>query len=187
MFEKRMEEKKPIHLHEFLYPLMQGYDSVAMDVDMELGGNDQTFNMLAGRDLMKAMRGKEKFVMTMKLLADPTGVKMGKTAGNMITFDDAPEEMFGKVMRWPDTMIAVGMELCTDLSMDEVHAVARALETGEGNPRDMKMRLAHALVSLYTGVDAARAAEEHFVRTIQRGEIGKDVRVVQLSTVPCDL
>ncbi|MFA6355172.1 MAG: tyrosine--tRNA ligase, partial [Candidatus Paceibacterota bacterium] len=90
MFKKRVEEEKPIYLHEFMYPLMQGYDSVAMKVDGEIGGNDQTFNMLCGRDLMKTISGKEKFVITMKLLEDNSGKKMGKTEGNMIALSDTP-------------------------------------------------------------------------------------------------
>src|SRR3989339_591169 len=113
MFEKRQEENKPIYLHEFLYPVMQAYDSVAMEVDGEVGGNDQTFNMLAGRDLMKDLQGKEKFVLTMKLLVDSTGKKMGKSEGNMIALADKPEDMFGKVMSWTDEMILKGFELCT--------------------------------------------------------------------------
>ncbi|MCR4314043.1 MAG: tyrosine--tRNA ligase, partial [Candidatus Uhrbacteria bacterium] len=104
MFKKRMQEGKDVYMHEFLYPLMQGYDSVAMDVDGEVGGNDQTFNMLAGRDLMKAMQGKEKFVIAGKLLADPTGKKMGKSEGNMITLGDSSDDMFGKIMSWTDGM-----------------------------------------------------------------------------------
>ncbi len=115
MFEKRLKEGKPVYLHEFLYPLMQGYDSVAMDVDMEIGGNDQTFNMLAGRTLLREMKGKEKFVITMQLLTDTSGKKMGKSEGNMLTFDDAPEEMYGKVMSWTDGMILPGFRLCTDV------------------------------------------------------------------------
>ena len=98
MFRKRMDEGKPIYIHEFMYPLMQGYDSVAMDVDGEVGGNDQTFNMLVGRDLQKDIVGKEKFVIPMKLLVDSSGAKMGKTTGNMLSFLDSADEKFGKVM-----------------------------------------------------------------------------------------
>ena len=105
MFEKRIQEGKPIYIHEFMYPLMQGYDCVHMDVDMEIGGNDQTFNMLVGRDLMKAIKGKEKFVLTINLLTDPTGKKMGKTEGNMVMLTDSADNMFGKIMSVPDEMI----------------------------------------------------------------------------------
>ncbi len=127
MFEERIKAGKPIFIHEFLYPLMQGYDSVAMDVDGEVGGNDQTFNMLVGRDLMKAMKNKEKFVLTMKLLADPTGKKMGKSEGNMIALNDPPEEMFGKVMSWSDGMIIDGFELCTHAEIPAKKTVEKQL------------------------------------------------------------
>jgi tyrosyl-tRNA synthetase len=114
MFVNRMKEEKPIYIHEFMYPLMQGYDSVAMDVDGEVGGNDQLFNMLAGRTLLKTIKGKEKFVITMKLLADANGKKMGKSEGNMIALSDDPKDIYGKVMSWTDGMIVSGFELCTD-------------------------------------------------------------------------
>ncbi len=165
---------KPIYLHEFFYPLMQGYDSVAMDVDMEIGGNDQTFNMLVGRDMMKR-RGKEKFVMTMKLLADPTGKKMGKTEGNMITLEDAPEEMYGKVMAWGDGMIIGGFALCTDVPMEEVQAVEKELKRGKTNPRDVKMRLAREIVALYHGAAEAKKAEATFVQTFQKHETPTEI------------
>ena len=96
MFDKRIKEGKPVYLHEFLYPLMQGYDSVAMDVDMEIGGSDQTFNMLAGRTLMRQMKQKEKFVITTKLLTNDEGKKMSKSEGGFIALEDAPEDMYGK-------------------------------------------------------------------------------------------
>src|SRR6185369_3073723 len=105
MFARRIEEEKPIYIHEFMYPLMQGYDSVAMDVDGEIGGNDQTFNMLTGRDLLKSLKNKEKFVIAIKLLTDPTGKKMGKTENNMDALNQTPEDMFGRVMSWSDGLI----------------------------------------------------------------------------------
>ena len=150
MFKKRIEEEKPIHLHEFLYPLMQGYDSVAMDVDMEVGGNDQTFNMLAGRTLMKEMKNKDKFVLASKLLVDPTGKKMGKSEGNMITLGDDPNDMYGKVMSWTDGMIVSGFELCTNVPMDEVQEIATAIDDGE-NPIVFKHRLAQEVVRTFVG------------------------------------
>lgn len=180
MFRKREEEGKDIHLNELLYPLFQGYDSVAMDVDVEIGGNDQTFNMLIGRDMMKH-RGKEKFVMTIKLLVDPSGKKMGKTEGNMITLDDAPEEMYGKVMAWGDGMIVGGFELCTDVSMEEVHAIAQQLRREEVNPRDVKMQLAREIVTLYHGAAAAKKAEAAFVATFQKHETPDEVVSCKLS------
>ncbi len=167
MFEKRIEEGKPIYIHEFMYPLMQGYDSVAMNVDLEIGGSDQTFNMLAGRDLLKEFKNKEKFVLTLKLLTDPTGKKMGKTEGNMITLDDTAEEMFGKVMSWPDQMIALGFEICTDELMAEIEEMTKKMKEG-ANPRDFKMKLAVDIVQIYKGEMAALAAKESFIKIFQK-------------------
>ena len=169
MFQQRLKEGKTIGLHEFLYPLMQGYDSVAMDVNGEIGGNDQTFNMLVGRDLMKSMRGKEKFVLANKLLVDTTGKKMGKSEGNMITLDDSAEEMFGKVMSWTDGMIVSGFELCTREPMNVVAAMEKRLADGE-NPRDLKLELAAAIVEIYHGEKAAGEAHENFINTFSKKE-----------------
>jgi tyrosyl-tRNA synthetase len=180
MFENRLKEGKPIHLHEFLYPLMQGYDCVAMNVDGEVGGNDQTFNMLAGRDLMKAMRGKEKFVITDKLLADPTGKKMGKSEGNMITLSDSSDEMFGKVMSWTDGMIVGGFELLTDVPTEEVVAISKTLIREEANPRDVKARLAREIVGFYHGEKEAQAASDRFDQLFQKKETPDEVAEVRV-------
>lgn len=166
MFEKRLKEGKPIHLHEFLYPLMQAYDSVVMDVDGEIGGNDQTFNMLAGRDLMKGLKGKEKFVITMKLLTDPTGKKMGKSEGNMITLMDSADEMFGKVMSWTDEMIADGLEIITDLGEIEIKEVLVI-----PNPRDQKARLAFEVVKNFHSAEAAETARDNFDKMFRDKEL----------------
>jgi len=163
MFEKRHAEGKPIFLHEFLYPLLQGYDSVAMNVDGEVGGNDQTFNMLVGRDLQKIYNKKEKFVLTTKLLVDTSGKKMGKSEGNMVALSDAPEDMFGKVMSWSDDMIGKGFELCTTLPMTEAELI---LQSG-ANPRDAKLRLAFAVVKTFWGEEQAEKAQDHFMAVFQ--------------------
>ena len=173
MFEKRMSEGKPVYLHEFLYPLMQGYDSVAMDVDGEIGGNDQTFNMLAGRDLAKSMSGKDKFVVTTKLLVDQDGKKMGKTEGNMVSLDQTPSDMFGKVMSWPDELIPTGFELLTDVSMDEVKTLGRGLREGS-NARDAKAKLAEEIVASIYGKGKAGEAREQFFSTFKEGAIPED-------------
>jgi len=175
MFQERVKQDKPIFLHEFLYPLAQAIDSVAMDVDMEVGGNDQTFNMLCGRDLLKATKNKEKFVLTLKLLVDDAGKKMGKTEGNMVNLDETPENMYGKVMSWPDGVIVAGLELCTKLPMVEVEAARQALKAGT-NPRDLKMKLAFEITKLVHGKKKGEAAQEHFVRTIQKKEAPTEVR-----------
>ncbi len=171
MFQNRLKEAKPIHLHEFLYPLMQGYDCVAMDVDGEVGGNDQTFNMLAGRDLMKAMKGKEKFVIADKLLADPTGKKMGKSEGNMITLGDSSDEMFGKIMSWTDGMIVSGFEI---LTMEDCAAIQKELDGGV-NPRELKARLARTIVAQYFDEAEAQTASERFDQLFQKKEMPDEI------------
>ncbi|MCX6780085.1 MAG: tyrosine--tRNA ligase [Candidatus Magasanikbacteria bacterium] len=167
MFEKRKEENKPIFLHEFLYPVMQAYDSVAMDVDGEVGGNDQTFNMLAGRDLMKDLKNKEKFVLTTKLLVDSAGKKMGKSEGNMIALSDAPEDMFGKVMSWNDNMIINGMYLCTQLPVASIKLWEERLKNGE-NPYEAKFFLALGITKAFKGEEAGEKAKEYFLNTFSK-------------------
>lgn len=168
MFQERLKIDRPIYLHEFFYPLMQAYDSVEMDVDLELGGNDQTFNMLAGRTLMKAMKGKEKFVLTTKLLSDPTGKKMGKSEGNMITLADEPKDIYGKVMSWSDEMILPAFEILTDLPMAEIKEIENEMKAG-ANPKKYKMLLAYKVVEIYCGKENAISAEESFKQVFQEG------------------
>lgn len=181
MFQERMKAGKPIHLHEFMYPVLQAYDSVAMDVDGEIGGNDQTFNMLAGRTLMKSMSKKEKFVITMKLLTDTTGTKMGKTEGNMLTLKDSPKDMFGKVMSWTDDMIVNGFELCTRVPMTEIIQISKDLKTGK-NPRDFKFALAEKIVALYYDDKKAKQAGEEFINMFQKGGRPDDIKTYTIQT-----
>jgi len=170
MFQERMKENRDIYLNEFMYPLMQGYDSVVMDVDGEIGGNDQVYNMLVGRDLLKKIKNKEKFVIGTKLLVDPVGVKMGKTTGNMITMKDDATEIFGKVMSWPDTMILVGFELCTDVSLVEIEKIKQEILAGV-NPRDLKIRLAKEIITIYHSREEADKAEQNFIKTFKEGGV----------------
>lgn len=169
---------KPIYIHEFLYPLMQGYDSVAMEVDGEVGGNDQTFNMLAGRTLLKEMRQKEKFVLTTKLLVDDTGKKMSKTEGNMIALSDTPEDMFGKVMRWSDGMIKNGFDLCTKLADAEVEKIIKQ----NSNPRDQKLRLAYEITKTFLGEAAAQKGQHAFASVIQHKEKPDEIPEIKPSS-----
>lgn len=180
MFAKRLAEGKPVHLHEFLYPLMQGYDSVAMDVDLEIGGNDQTFNMLAGRDLQRSLKNREKFVLACKLLTDTSGKKMGKTEGNMITLADTPVDMFGKVMSWTDGMIIPGFELCTDVLMHEIREMAAIISAGE-NPMPYKLALAKEIVANLVSVQDAEEAAAHFSTVHQKQEIPQDIPEISLT------
>ncbi len=187
MFQERLKDKKPIFLHEFLYPLAQGYDSVAMDVDLEVGGKDQTFNMLIGRDLMKAMKKKEKCVMALKLLADPSGKKMGKSEGNAVNLDASPGEMYGKIMAWPDDFISVGLELCTDLSMKEVRDISLSLQEKKMNPREAKAMLAREIVTLCHSKSAAQTAEDEFNRVFRQKEVPSEVPQIHLPETSLDI
>lgn len=170
MFQKRMTEGKELYLNEFMYPLMQAYDSVAMDIDLEIGGNDQMFNMLAGRTLLRKMKNKEKFVVTTKLLADPSGHKMGKTEGNMIALTDSAADMFGKVMSWTDGMIVPALEIITDVPMAMVKDVESKLKDVSLNPRDAKLDLAYEVVKMYLGDGQAKSGREHFKKVVQDKE-----------------
>lgn len=174
MFEKRIEEGKPIHLHEFFYPLMQGFDSVHLDVDMEIGGNDQTFNMLAGRTLQKAYGKKNKLVMTMKLLADEQGNKMSKSEGNFIALTDDANEMFGKIMSWSDEMITNAFEILTDVPLEEIAAMREAMQKGE-NPRDYKIKLGYEVVRIYKNEADANVARDNFIKVFSEGAKPVDI------------
>jgi len=164
MFVERKKQGKPVYVSELLYPMLQGYDSVALDVDLEIGGNDQLFNMLAGRDLLKKIKNKEKFVLTTKLLVDPTGKKMGKTEGNMATLIDSPSEIFGQIMSWPDTLTPLGFEILTRLPTD-IYREALA-----GHPKEAKLLLAKEVVKIIKGEAAAEQAHQDFENTFAGGE-----------------
>jgi len=164
MFQKRIKAGLPISVHEFLYPLFQGYDSVALQVDVEVGGTDQTFNMLIGRELVKRYLDKEKFVITTKLLINPkTGKKlMSKSEGNYIALQDQPCDMYGKVMALPDEVIFECFYLCTTLPRKEIEEIKKltALEA--------KKKLAFELVKLYHSYEAAKSAQKEFELTFQK-------------------
>jgi len=167
MFQERIKKKRPIYLHEFLYPLTQAYDSVAMEVDLQVGGNDQIFNMLCGRSLMKSLKNKEKLVLADKMLDDPSGKKMGKTEGNMVNLDTLPNEMFGQIMAWPDGMIGLALELCTNMPMAEVNQIKEQIKQDKINPRDAKARLAREIVTIHHSKPAAIKAEKEFNRVFK--------------------
>jgi len=171
MFQERIKDNKPVSLREFLYPIMQGYDSVAMNVDMEIGGVDQTFNMLVGRDLVKIYKNKEKFVLTTKLLINSKTNKkiMNKSEGSLVALDDSPKEMYGKIMALPDEVILTCFELCTDLSSEEIQEIKSCIKTGE-NPRNIKARLASEIVSIYHDKKTANEAEKEFNKIFKEGK-----------------
>jgi len=170
MFQKRLAEQKPIYLHEFFYPLAQAYDSVAMNVDMEIGGNDQTFNMLCGRSLVRELNHKEKFVLALKLLTDPSGKKMGKTEGNIISLDATPDDMYGQVMAWPDTIIVNAFELCTNISEEQLADIKKGL-LGGMNPKEAKSHLAFLITELNYDTQKATAAQNRFEKVFSQKDL----------------
>jgi len=171
MFDKRMKEGKPIYLHEFLYPLMQGYDSVAMDVDVEMCGTDQIFNSLAGRTLMQKLKKKEKFVIANHLIADEvTGQLMSKSNGTGVFLDLEPHDLFGAVMAQSDGMIRPLALGCTRLSLTGIEEMITM-----DNPRDAKVKLAFEITKLFHGESAAQKAREYFINTFSKKEIPEDV------------
>ena len=171
MFDKRLKEGKPIHLHEFMYPLMQGYDSVAMEVDVELCGTDQIFNALAGRTLLRKLKQKEKFVVAVTLMENPkTGELMSKSRGTGVFLDSSANDMYGQIMSQPDEMMEVLFVNVTDLDLDEINELIKS-----ENPRDAKMKLAFEIVKKMKGEEKAKEAEENFKTQFQKNEIPENI------------
>ncbi|MGZ4032364.1 MAG: tyrosine--tRNA ligase [Tumebacillaceae bacterium] len=180
-FKKRYETNQPIALHEFMYPLMQGYDSVAMQCDVELGGNDQKFNVLMGRQLQKDAVQEQQVVITMPLLEGTDGVKkMGKSAGNYIGVNESPNEQYGKTMSIPDHLIVKYYELVTTISNEELDKIRQGLEDGSMNPRDAKGQLARTIVTMYHGEEAGREAEEYFKTVFSKNALPDDIPEFEL-------
>lgn len=180
-FSERYRAGKSISLVEFLYPLMQGYDSVAVQADVEMGGTDQTFNLLVGRDIQRAHGQAPQVVFTMPLLTGTDGVrKMSKSFGNHIGLTEPPEEQFGKVMSIPDELIGSWLRLCTLVEPADADAVERGLADDSLHPAEQKRRLAREIVALYNGEEAARDAEERFDRVHKKREIPEDVEEVEI-------
>ncbi len=182
-FEKRFRSEQPISLHEFFYPLMQGYDSVAMETDIELGGTDQKFNLLMGRQLQKEFGQEQQVAITMPIIEGLDGVqKMSKSLNNYIGVSEEPNEIYGKTMSIPDELMLKYFELATDLPEDEIQRLETSLNNGEVHPRDVKMKLARKFVSMFHGERAAQEAEEHFKTVFQKREMPEDIPEEQLST-----
>lgn len=175
-FHKRYTEGRAIGVHEFMYPLMQGYDSVALHADIEFGGTDQTFNVLMGRHLQQEFGQEPQVVITMPILEGLDGVqKMSKSLGNYIGISEAPEEMYGKAMSISDELMMRYFMLVTDMSIEEQEALEKALADGTAHPRDTKMKLAHTIVRLYHGEEAADRAQAHFVQIFQKHALPTDI------------
>lgn len=183
MFEKRMQAEKPIYLHEFLYPLMQGYDSVAMEVDVELCGTDQIFNALVGRTLLKKLKNKDKFVVAVNLMENPkTGELMSKSRGTGIFLDFSATDMYGSIMSQPDEMTEVFLINNTRVSLDDI----KKLRTELG-PKEFKMRAAYEVVKIFKGKNEAERAQADFVVKFQKKEVPVDMPVVNLNSDSLDL
>lgn len=181
-FTKRFKECLPISIHEFFYPLMQGYDSVALRADVELGGTDQRFNLLMGRTLQKEYGQEPQVALMMPILEGLDGVhKMSKSLGNYIGIDEPPREMYGKTMSLPDEMMLRYYELVTAVSLEELRAIEAGLKNGDMHPRDIKMRLAREIVAQYHGHEAAYAAEEEFKRIFQQKDLPDELPDFQMS------
>jgi tyrosyl-tRNA synthetase len=175
MFQKRIKEQKPIHLHEFLYPLMQGYDSVAMDVDVEVCGTDQIFNALTGRTLLKKLKNKNKYVVAVTLMENPkTGELMSKSKGTGVFLDVSSDDMYGQVMSQPDEMIRILFVNNTYLSLDEI---ARIMTLP--NPKDSKLRLAFEITKIFHGEEKAHKAEENFTNTFKDGGVPENIDEIE--------
>jgi tyrosyl-tRNA synthetase len=170
MFRRRLAEGKPLGVHELLYPALQGYDSVAIvpgGIDIEIGGSDQIFNMLVGSDMVRRHHGKTKHVIGGALLVDPSGRKIGKTEGNMVTMNDPPAAMFHKIMLWGDNITPHALELCTDMPMEDIAQIQRDLDSGALSGPEGKKILARTIVAELHGADAVSAAERQYDQLAQ--------------------
>lgn len=181
MFQDRIKANAPISVHEFMYPLMQGYDSVALKADVEIGGTDQTFNLLAGRTLQKAYDQRPQDIITVPILEGTDGkMKMGKTTNNYIGVNEEPNMMYGKIMSIPDEMILKYFELATSTPNDEIKEMEKALKEGE-NPMNLKKKLAREIVTIYHNAQKADAAGLEFTSIFRNKEIPEDIETKTLA------
>lgn len=181
-FKKRYASGTPIAIHEFIYPLLQAYDSVALNIDVELGGSDQKFNLLMGRELQKEMGQKPQCTLTMPLLVGLDGVKkMSKSAGNYIGIHEAPDDMFGKIMSISDEMMWTYYELLSTRSLNEINQFKQDVENEKANPRDIKILLAKEIIARYHDSQAADQAEQNFINRFSKNAIPEDLPEVTIS------
>ncbi len=181
-FKKRFESGRPISIHEFLYPLIQGYDSVAMEADVELGGTDQLFNLLMGRDMQRARNQEPQVVLTLPLLEGLDGVnKMSKSLGNYIGISESATDIYGKTMSISDELMLRYYELLSDRSTDEIAVLQRGMEDGSLHPKAVKQQLARELTARFHSADAARQAEENFASVFSKHEVPDDLPEYALS------
>lgn len=187
-FKKRFESNRPISIHEFLYPLIQGYDSVAMKADVELGGTDQLFNVLMGRDLQRSRGQEPQVVLTMPLLEGLDGVnKMSKSLGNYIGISEPPDSIFGKIMSISDDLMFRYYELLSDLSLEEIQALKTKIARGELHPKAVKVQLAKEMVTRFHDREAAENAERNFEQVFARHELPEDIEEVRLAVAEAEI
>src|SRR5437016_877697 len=181
-FHKRFQEEKPIALHELLYPLCQGYDSVALEADVELGGTDQRFNLLVGRELQRAYGQPSQIVLTTPIIEGTDGVqKMSKSYNNYIGINESPQEIYGKVMSISDTIMWRYYELLTDVSLNQIEQMKADVAAGRQHPMELKKVLARRIVQDFHSEQAAKEAEENWIKQFQRNEVPENVETVQVS------
>lgn len=180
-FAQRIKERKPVGLEELLYPLMQGYDSVALKTDIEIGGTDQTFNLLAGRKVMEAFGIKPQNIITMPLISGTDGRKMSKSLGNYIPMTASAEDIYGGIMSAVDEVIIEYFKLLTRVPLEEIAAMGAQLKEGAANPMELKKKLAYEVTKIYYDEPEAHKAQEHFEKVVQKGEIPEDVREIEIS------
>ncbi|MEK7211622.1 MAG: tyrosine--tRNA ligase [Patescibacteria group bacterium] len=187
-FSKRLKEGADIGMHELLYPIMQAYDSIQVRADVEIGGTDQKFNLLAGRDLQRKLGTVEQNILTVPLLVGLDGdKKMSKSLGNYVGLSDIPHDMYGKIMSIPDPLIVSYFTLLTDLPTDELENINRQLKDEKTNPRDLKMRLAREIVKMYHGAEDASRAENDFKQVFQRREAPTEIPKHKVSSPSANL
>ena len=179
-FKERWDSGKPIGLHELSYPLLQGYDSVAVRADVEIGGSDQLFNLQAGRELQKMLGQSPQDIITLKMLSGLDGRKMSTSWGNVITVVDEPNNMYGKIMSMQDGLIPEYFELCTALPIEEAEKIKNDLASGGVNPRDLKARLAKEIVAIYHGPKVAESAAEEFEKVFREKEIPSQIPEIKI-------
>ncbi|MDQ3008470.1 MAG: tyrosine--tRNA ligase [bacterium] len=186
MFQDRLKNGLPIHGHEIIYPLLQGYDSVAMDVDLEIGGTDQTFNMMMGRHLQKAYNNREKWVLTTPIINGTDGRKMSKSFGNFVALTEPANDMYGKLMSISDDMIVEYFTVLTDLSLGEIEKIEQAISDDE-NPMIFKKQLAHRITTFYHSTAEADEAQDFFSRTVQNKEVPEEIPSIMIDGNSADI
>lgn len=181
MFQRRIDSGDTVWMHEVLYPLLQGYDSVAMDVDLEIGGTDQEFNMLIGRELQGKMKNREKYVLTVPMILGTDGKQMSKSSGNCVWLNDTSDDMFGKLMAVPDGQIVTYLELVTNVPIERVREIERGLADNTLHPLEAKKELGMAVVGELHSQDKAKEAKARWESTFQKGELPENIPSYQLN------